>query len=182
MKQLRLLAATVFLSLPLALHARVGSTTSQSTNMNQKPSYKDLKEQQLLVELTGKDVSKESDMKLYAEMVGAFEADDEIAFKSRLQSMMSRFPNSSYADNALYLAGKLAVNHNNYPEAIRFFGRVEKEYPKSDKVTAATFAKAMTYKKMNLGEYAKRSLLEVRSKYPGSPESFRANAELKMLN
>lgn len=182
MKQLRFLAATVFLSLPLALHANTSGSIKPSNHTSQKSSYKDLKEQQLLVELTGKDISKESDMKLYAEMVSAYDADDEIAFKSRLQSILSRFPNSSYADNALYLAGKLAVNHSNYPEAIRFFGRVEKEYPKSDKVTAATFAKGMTYKKMNLGEYAKRSLLEVKSRYPGSPESFRANAELKMLN
>lgn len=182
MKQLSLLAATVFLSLPLSLHARSLPAAKPSNNMSPKASYKELKEQQLLVELTGKDVSKESDTKLYAEMVGAYEADDEIAFKSRLQSLLSRFPTSSYADNALYLAGKLAVNHSNYPEAIRFFGKVEKEYPQSDKVTAATFAKAMTYKKMNLGEYAKRALTEVRAKYPGSPESFRANAELKMLN
>ncbi|QDK38309.1 tol-pal system YbgF family protein [Bdellovibrio sp. NC01] len=175
MKQLRLFAATVFLSLPLVVNAK-------SNNTSHKASYKEIKEQQLLVELTGKDISKESDMNLYAEMVSAYEADDEIAFKSRMQSLLSRFPSSSYADNALYLAGRLAVNHNNYPEAIRYFGRVEKEYPKSDKVTAATFAKAMTYKKMNLGEFAKRSLVEVRAKYPGSPESFRANAELKMLN
>ena len=175
MKQLRLLAATVFLSLPLAVNAKSVNTTNKTT-------LKDLKEHELLVELTGKDVSKENDMTLYAEMVSAYNNDDEIAFKSRMQSLLSRFPNSSYADNALYLAGRLAVNHANYPEAIRYFGRVEKEYPKSDKVTAATFAKAMTYKKMNLGEFAKRSLLEVRSKYPGSPESFRADAELKMLN
>lgn len=175
MKQLRLLAATVFLSLPFAVHAK-------SSNIGSKSKYTQSKEQQLMVELTGKDLSKESDMSLYAEMVSAYEADDEIGFKSRLQSLISRFPQSSYADNALYLAGRLAVNHSNYPEAIRYFSRVEKEYPQSDKVTAATFAKAMTYKKMNLGEFAKRTLTEVRNKYPGSPESFRANAELKMLN
>ncbi|HWU42626.1 MAG TPA: hypothetical protein VN132_04275, partial [Bdellovibrio sp.] len=79
------------------------------------------------------------------------------------------------------LAGRLAVDHGNYPEAIRYFSRVEKEYPRSDKITAAKFAKAMTYKKINLGEFAKQALLEVRSQYPGSPESFRADAELKMI-
>lgn len=174
MKQLRLLAATVFVSLPLMAN-------SKSSNMSSRSSVKEAKEQQLLIELTGKDVSKESDMKLYAEMVGAYEADDEIAFKSRLQSLITRFPSSSYADNALYLAGRLAVTHKNYPEAIRYFSRVEKEYPTSDKVSAAAFVKAMTYKKMNLGEFARKVLIDVRSKYPGSPESFRADAEIKML-
>jgi TolA-binding protein len=139
-------------------------------------------QQALLVELTGKDISKESDTALYAEMVGAYQRDDEIALKSRMQSLLSRFPTSTYADNALFLAGRMAVDHNNFPEAIRYFGRVEKEYAKSDKAAPAKFAKAMTYKRMNLLPFAKRSLLEVRSKYPGSPESFRANSELKMFN
>jgi TolA-binding protein len=76
----------------------------------------------------------------------------------------------------------MAVEHSNFPEAIRYFARIEKEYPNSDKAASARFAKAMTYKKMNLPQFAKRSLAEVRAKYPGSPESFRADAELKQFN
>lgn len=174
MKQLRLLAATVLLSVPGGLYAMPNSLSNNRV-------AKELSQQSLLVELTGKDISKENDIALYAEMVGSFQSDNGIAFKSRLKSMLKRFPQSAYADNALLLAGRMAVDHRNYAEAIRYFGQIEKEYPNSNKIVSAKFAKAMTYKRMNLPDFAVRSLQEVRAKYPGSPESFRADAELKML-
>ncbi|WII73752.1 hypothetical protein QJS83_07665 [Bdellovibrio sp. 22V] len=175
MKQLRLLAATVLLSIPLSVLAK-------PTAKMKSPSAKDLAQESLLVELTGKDISKENDITLYAEMVSAYNNDDEIAFKSRLQSLLTRFPQSSYADNALFLAGRMAVDHSNYAEAVKHFAQIEQKYPRSNKVVAAKFAKAMTYKRMNLPDFAKRALKEVRAKYPGSPESFRADAELRMFN
>lgn len=174
MKQLRLLAATILFSIPMSVLAK-------PQELPKKLSAKEIKEQALLVELTGKDISKENDIGLYAEMVSAYQRDDEIAFKSRLQALMTRFPQSSYADNALFLAGRMAVDHNNYAEAVKYFAQIEKQYPRSNKVAAAKFAKAMTYKKMNLPDFAATNLKEVRTKYPGSPESFRAQAELKTL-
>lgn len=174
MKQLRLLAATVLLSIPLGIYAKPKTLSNEQIK-------KDLSQQSLLVELTGKDISKENDITLYAEMVSAYQDDNEIAFKSRLQSMLKRFPQSPYADNALFLAGRMAVDHNNFAEAIRYFGKIETDYPTSNKIVSAKFAKGMTYKKMNLPEFAGRTLQDVRKKYPGSPESFRADAELKML-
>ena len=174
MKQLCLLAATVILSVS-------GTTFAKASNGKAHPIDKDTKQQQLLLELTGKDESKISDIQLYAQIVGAYESRDELSFKSRMQSFIHRFPQSPYADNVLYLAGMMAVNNMNFPEAIRFFSRVEKEYPTSDKVTAAVFAKGMTYKKMNLEGFAKQILSQVKSKFPGSPESFRAEVELKMI-
>ncbi|UXR63147.1 outer membrane protein assembly factor BamD [Bdellovibrio bacteriovorus] len=174
MKQLRLLAATVLLSLPLASPAKTGEANSKAKN-------RDMAQEALLVELTGKDLSKESDITLYAEMVSAYDGNDEIALKSRLQSLLSRFPQSAYADNALFLAGRMAVDNANYAQAIKYFSQIEKQYPRSNKVAAAKYAKAMTYKRMNLPEFSRKALVEVRSKYPGSPESFRADAELKVL-
>jgi TolA-binding protein len=173
MKQLRRLAATVLITVPVSFSAFAKPMP--------KSSLKDSKQQALLVELTGKDISKENDMTLYAEMVSAYEKNDEIGFKSRLQSMVTRFPQSVYADNALFLAGRMAVDHNDYAQAVKYFSLIEKKYGKSNKAAAATFAKGMTYKKMNLPEYASRSLKEVRSRFPGSPESFRADAELKII-
>lgn len=174
MKQLRLIAATVLLSVPFA----VSATPNQS---KVKASNQRMDKQALLIELTGKDLSKENDVALYAQMVSAYQANDEIGFKSRLQSLLSRFPKSPYADNALFLAGRMAVSQKNYAQAIRYFGEIEKKYPHSNKIVSAKFAKAMTYKKMNLPEFAQKTLSEVKVKFPGSPESFRADAELKIL-
>lgn len=173
MKHLRLMATTVLLSLPLAVQA--GPTVKKTSPS--KLSH----QESLLVELTGKDISKESDKTLYAEMMSAYERNDEIAFKSRLQSLLTRFPKSVYADNALFLAGRRALDNGNYPEAVKYFSRVEKEYPHGSKVAAARFSKAMVYKKMNLPEFSRKILAEVRAKYPGSPESFRADSELKLF-
>lgn len=174
MKQLRLLAATVLLSVN-------GGSFAKATTVSKNQISKELTPQSLLVELTGKDISKENDIALYAEMVSASQGDNEIAFKSRLQGMLKRFPNSPYADNALFLAGRFAVDHGNFAEAIRYFGQIEKKYPNSNRIVSAKYAKAMTYKRMKLPEFAVRTLQEVRTKYPGSPESFRADAELKIL-
>lgn len=173
MKHLKVWAVAVIVSLPFISSAVVKTNVSKARASSGQQS--------LLVELTGKDVSQESDMALYAEMVSAYQRDDEVSFNSRLQSLMTRFPKSIYADNALFLAGRFAVDHQNYPQAVKYFGRVEKEYPRSSRVPAARFAKAMTYKKMNLPDFAKRSLQDVRSRYPGSPESFRADSELKLI-
>jgi TolA-binding protein len=166
MKQLSVLTATVLFSLSF-----VGVSHAKPHN----------KQEALLVELTGKDIAKGSDIDLYAEIVSAYENDDEILLKSRLQSFMTYFPKSSYADNALFLVGRRAADHGNYPDAIRYFARIEKEYPRSNKYVAARYAKAMTYKKMNLPQFSRKILTEVRAKYPGSPESFRADSELKIV-
>ncbi len=173
MKHLKYLAATVLLSIGLPSFAKVGTRPAASLEKN--------KTEALLVELTGKDITKEDDRTLYSEMIAASEASDEISFKSRLQSLLTRFPHSPYADNALFLAGRRAVDAGHFAEAIRYFGRIEREYPRSNRVVAARFAKAMTYKKMNLPEFARQSLVDLKSQFPGSPESFRADSELNLM-
>lgn len=174
MKQLRRIAATVLLCFCGGAYAKPHVTSK-------KPIMDELSSQSLLIELTGKDITKENDISLYAEMVSAYQDGNKKIFQSRLEALIKRFPQSSYADNALYLAGRMAVDNKNYADAIKYFARIEKDYPRSNKIVAAKFAKAMTYKKMNLPEFAMRALQEVRSRYVGSPESFRADAELKIM-
>jgi TolA-binding protein len=145
-----------------------------------KKSVKSQKEA-LMIELTGKDPSKVDDVSLYGELVKAYRANDEIGFKSRLQTFMTRFANSSYADNALYLAGRMAYGNKNYGEAIRYYQRVISEYPRSNKVVGAKLAKGVAYKKMNLQPQAKLVFSELQKRYPGSPEAFRAENEMKIL-
>jgi TolA-binding protein len=135
----------------------------------------------LMIELTGKDPSKIDDVTLYSELVKAYRANDEIGFKSRLQTFMTRFSSSSYADNALYLAGRMAFQNKNYGEAIKYYQRVVTQYPRSNKVVSAKLAKGLAYKKMNLQPQAKSVFLDLRKRYPGSPEAFRAENEMKIL-
>lgn len=136
----------------------------------------------LLIELTGKDDAKMSDVELYAEIVAAYQSQDEIGLKSRLQTFMSKHAKSPFADNVLYLAGRQALDNKNYAEALKFFGKVVNDYPNSNKVVSSQFAKAMAYKKMNLEPQARKVFREIMQKYPGSPESFRADSEMRLLN
>lgn len=167
MKQIAIALLMVFVSLPMLANA-VGI----SKNSNKKA---------LLFELTGKDDSLVSDTVLYAEIVSAYQKSDELGLKSRLQNLSSRFPKSEYLDNAVYLAGRLAMDNRNYAEAIKQFAKIQKQYANGDKAAAAAFAKGMAYKKMNLPKIAQQVLVGVKKKYPGSPESFRAESEIKII-
>ena len=135
----------------------------------------------LMIELTGKDPSKVSESALYAEIFSAYRANDEIGFKSRMQTFVTRFPQSPYADNVIYLTGRMAFDNKNYAEAIKYYQKVITQYPRSNKVVAAKYAKAIAYKKMNLDPQAKGVFSELRKRYPGSPEAFRAENELKLM-
>lgn len=148
-------------------------------------SFAEIKKQSqreaLLAELTGKNVAAMNDSSIYAEVVGAYQSNDSVTLKSRLQSLLKRYPQSEYADNALYLAGRNAMEQRNYADALKYFSQVIERYPNGNKVVSAQFAKAMTYRKMNLDPMAKQVLADLKKKYPGSPESFRADNELKMI-
>lgn len=142
----------------------------------------ELSREALLIELTGKDDSTMSDVDLYAEIVAAYQARDRAGMKARVDKFMARHAKSSFADNALYLAGRLSLDQKHYGDALRYFNRVSSDYPRSNRVVSAQFAKAVAYKKMNLETEARRVFREVIQKYPGSPESFRADGEMRMLN
>lgn len=135
----------------------------------------------LMIELTGKDPSKIDDVTLYGELVKAYRSNDEIGFKSRLQTFMTRFASSSYADNALYLAGRMAFQNKNYGEAIRYYQQVITKYPRSNKVVGAKLAKGIAYKQMNLQPQARTVFVDLRKRFPGSPEAFRAENEMKLI-
>lgn len=132
-------------------------------------------------ELTGENLDKLDDKGFYSEVVAQYQIRDAKGLSRYVEALLSRYPTSPYADNALYLGGELALEMKNYPEALRYFQKVTRLYPLSNRVVAAQFAKGMAYKKMNLDAQAKRVFFEVRTKYPGSPESFRAEVELKLI-
>lgn len=160
--------------------AAIFAILTLSLGANAAPQ-KSLNRDDLMAELTGKDVTRMNDASLYAEIVGAYQAQDQLTLQTRLQTLLKRFPQSEYADNALYLAGKSAMEHRNYAGALKYFSKVNELYPNGNKVVSAQFAKAMAYRKMNLDPQAKEVLLSLKKRFPGSPEAFRADGEIKQL-
>lgn len=131
---------------------------------------------------TGKsDDLRISDRELYSELVSTYDRNDLFGFHSRLQMFQSRFAHSPLMEDALYLGGLMSVSEKNYGVALKNFNRILKEHPHGHKVAAALFAKGATLKKMNLPQQARQSWAQVERRFPGSPESLRAGAELKIL-
>ncbi|MFN7905817.1 MAG: tetratricopeptide repeat protein [Pseudobdellovibrionaceae bacterium] len=135
----------------------------------------------LYKELTGKDYSKLDETSLYSEIITSFQSQNETEFSAMLTVFMQKYSQSIYADNALFLAGKMALEKKQYGRAVTYFQKIQDQFPQSNKVVSASFAKGVAYKKMNLEKLALRVFDEVSRKYPGSPESFRAGNEAKLI-
>jgi TolA-binding protein len=136
----------------------------------------------LLIELTGKDYKKLKEEDLYAEIITAYRNNNQIAMKAHSQTFLKKYSQSSFADNVLFLQGQMALQNKSYAEALKHFQKITKNYPHSNKVVSAEFSKAVTYRRLNLPAEARRVFKDVIARYPGSPESFRAEAELKLIN
>lgn len=174
MKHFFLMSAMYFVIFPGIASAKMVAKAA--------PSKGELSHESLVKELTGKDEAKMSEVDLYAEIVAAYQGQDLGGLRGRVQRFVTRFPQSSFADNALYLAGRQALDRKSYTESLRYFQKISTDYPRSNRVVASQFAKAMAYKKMNLDGEARKVFRDIVVKYPGSPESYRADSEMRLLN
>ena len=94
--------------------------------------------------------------------------------------LLTHYPVSIYADNAIYLAGMLDMEKGRLADAIQNFGRVSEKYPKGNKRPAALYAKSMAYAKLNLPKVSRKVLEQLVNEYPGSAESQRAWIDLRL--
>lgn len=159
-------------------HSPIMRSAASSVRISAHPQQKNV----VVAPATGKsDDLKISDRELYSELVASYDRNDLFGFHSRLQMFQSRFAHSPLMEDALYLGGLMSVSEKNYGVALKNFNRILKEHPHGHKVAAALFAKGATLKKMNLPQQARQSWTQVERRFPGSPESLRAGAELKIL-
>jgi len=154
------------------------SSAVQAIHMSAHPQNKKV----VVAPATGRaDDLKISDRELYSELLATYDRNDVFGFHSRLQMFQSRFAQSPLMEDALYLGGLMSISEKNYGVALKNFNRILKEHPHGHKAAAALFAKGATLKKMNLPAQARQSWVQVQKGFPGSPESLRADAEIKIL-
>lgn len=146
-----------------------------------KQSRQSTREIDLKAELTGRDLTKMNDDQLYTEILAQYQRGDSLAMKRALGLLSKKFKSSPHVDNALYIVGYNALEKNQFAEGLHYFQQLLKEYPTSNKAVSAEFAKGLAYRNMKLTSLAQKTFFKVRKKYPGSPESFRAENELKLL-
>jgi TolA-binding protein len=118
---------------------------------------------------------------LYSKIIDTYRSKNKEELERTQQLLLKSYPESVFADNAIYLAGLLAFEQRDYKAALKHFDKLLKEYPRSNKAVAALFAKASVEKRLGRASDAKRGFIRVRDLYPGSPEATRVSVELKLL-
>ena len=139
------------------------------------------RELDLKAELTGNDLTKMNDDQLYTEVLSQYQRGDTNSMKRATSLLLKKYKHSPHADNALFIVGYNALEKSRYAEGLQYFQQLLRDYPTSNKAVSAEFAKGIAYRNMKLNDLAQKTFFKVRKKYPGSPESFRAENELKLL-
>lgn len=161
--------------------AQYGDPHSAVSRIPKAKEFKIDEQDKLLFELNGEKVETLSEFDLYQKCIEKYRADDMRSMHAYVNVLVGKYPQSVFADNALYMEGMLAISQKNYGQSLLNFNKVLSLYPLGNKAVSALFAKGILLKRMNLKSQAKAILEEVKQRYPGSPESARADIELLIL-
>jgi TolA-binding protein len=125
----------------------------------------------------GSEPAPTGEQKLYSKVIESYRSHRSAELEKAVQILLKTYPDSVYADNALYLTGLLSFEQNDLERAQGFMERVIREYPNGNRVVTALFAKAMIEKRKQHYSEARALLESVRKLYPGSPEAIRVGLE-----
>ena len=122
----------------------------------------------------------EGDRLIYGRIVEAFRKNKVDVANRQRDVLAKNYPKSVHLDNAYYLSGVLAYQNGQMAEAVRNFGAVTDQFPRSNKRPAALFAKGKTYEKLNLPAQANAVWSKLVAEYPGSQDAQRAQVQLEL--
>ncbi len=91
-----------------------------------------------------------------------------------LEGLVKKYPNSDYADDALYEIARAELQRNNNSGALKAYEQLLSSYPQSNMARKAALERAMIY--YNEKQYAKaiECYKQVIKSYPGSDEAYSA--------
>lgn len=98
-----------------------------------------------------------------------------------LNALLEKFPNSAYAEQALYETGRAYLELEQPADAIMAFDRLTVRYPKSVLTRRATTEKAMAYNYMGERDKAIDTYKDIIERYPHSEEAQVAFQDLKNI-
>jgi TolA-binding protein len=128
------------------------------------------------------DASLTGEQLLYSKVLESYRTHKMDELQKTLQILLKTYPDSIFADNAVYMAGLLAFESGELNRADLLMDRVLRDFPRGNKAVSAMFAKAMIQKKSRKLFEARHTLASLRQLYPGSPEAARADVEVKMVD
>jgi tol-pal system protein YbgF len=101
--------------------------------------------------------------------------------RAAFQQVFDADPTGSLADNALFWIGETYFATGDYSNAMRYYGRVIKEFADENKAPDAMFKLGVAYEKTGDLGMARRTFEECIRKYPYSNSAASAKAALKRI-
>jgi tol-pal system protein YbgF len=98
-----------------------------------------------------------------------------------MRSFVTRYPQGGYTANAQYWLGELYMVKDNYPEAIKHFEIVLKQFPASSKAAACTLKIGYALAASGKENEARQRLQQVLKNYPDTPTAQLAAIKLRSL-
>lgn len=98
-----------------------------------------------------------------------------------LESFSSKFPRSTYRDDALYELGNIYVSQDKNDKGIVAYDQLVRDLPGSSYVSKALLKKALIYDNDNRSDEALAILKKVAGDYPGTPEALQAVTSAKLI-
>ncbi len=100
---------------------------------------------------------------------------------TQFKTLVTRYPQSSFADNALYWQGEANRVTRRFSQAVDDFNTLIKMYPKSAKLADAYYKLGISHYQLSHFSEAKQAFKTVRKKYPNSSSARLSKAQLKKL-
>jgi len=102
--------------------------------------------------------------------------------RAAFQQVFDAEPSGELADNALYWIGESYFAAGDYPNAMKYYERVTKEYGETNKAPDALFKTGLAFEKSGDLAMARRAFDECMRRYPYSTPAASAKLELKRIN
>lgn len=101
--------------------------------------------------------------------------------RAAFQQVFDAEPSGELADNALYWIGETYFAAADYPNAMKYYERVTKEYGETNKAPDALFKTGLAFEKSGDLAMARRAFDECIRRYPYSTPASSAKLELKRI-
>lgn len=101
--------------------------------------------------------------------------------RAAFQAIFDAEPGGELADNALYWIGETYFAAGDYANAMRFYGRVTKEFGDQNKAPDAMFKMGLAFERTGDLAMARQTFDETIKRYPYSTPAASARLELKRI-
>lgn len=119
---------------------------------------------------------------LYTSALRDFQSGKHDLARQQFLDYLKYYPETDLASNAQFYLGEVSFRQKQYREAIAEYDRVLDGYPKSFKLGAARYKKALALLELGQRTSAMRELREVERRHPGTEEARAARAKLRELS